>query len=77
MADKKNNTSMNKELREWINETKQEIKNKREENKEDFTKRKPEGKCEICGEKAAEAVCIKCGKNVCKGCYFKLIGVCP
>jgi len=71
-----NNTSisMNDELRKWITETKKDIQNS--ENGEDFSKKKPSGKCEICGEKTAEAVCLKCGRSVCKSCYFKIIGIC-
>jgi len=65
--------SMNEELQQWINETKDELK--KIESKEKL-KQKPTGKCEICGEKTATSVCIKCGRSVCKSCYFKLIGVC-
>lgn len=68
------NTSMNDELRRWIIEKSQEAK--ANDNKEDKGLKKPSGKCEICGEKNATSVCIKCGKSVCKSCYFKLIGVC-
>jgi len=68
------NSSMNKELLDWINDSRDKIdKTKIQEKKEKST---PKGKCEICGEKTAIAVCIKCGRSVCKSCYFKLIGVC-
>ena len=71
MSNKK--VSMNKELQEWINESKDQIKtNKSKKSKSS----KPTGKCQICGEKTAIAVCLKCNKSVCKACHFKLIGVC-
>ncbi len=66
--------SMNEELKKWISETKKDIESS--ENEEDFSKKKPSGKCEICGEKTAESVCLKCGRSVCKSCYFKIIGIC-
>jgi hypothetical protein len=66
--------SMNEELKRWIQETKKEVKSL-EENKDKVSK-KPSGKCQICGEKTAEHVCIKCEKFVCKSCYFKIIGIC-
>lgn len=68
----KKNKSMNEGLREWIKETRGDI----QEKKKDKKTRKPVGKCQICGEKTAVAVCLKCGRNVCKSCYFKIIGVC-
>ena len=70
---KGDNVSMNKELQEWIEESKKEIKATK--SKKDKC-RKPSGKCQICGEKTAEAVCLKCDKSICKSCYFKMIGVC-
>jgi len=68
----KEKTKMNKELKEWIQESKDKIQmnNAKTKNK------KARGKCQICGERTAEAVCIKCNKSVCKSCYFKIIGVC-
>ena len=69
----KQSVSMNEELQEWIKESKKEMK-KIKEKKGDC--KKPKGKCQICGEKTATAVCLKCGKSVCKACHFKLIGVC-
>ena len=75
MSDDKNNADMNLELREWIDEQREKIKEiKKEEKFEDG--KKPSGNCEISGDKSAEVLCIKCGKNVCKGCYFKLIHIC-
>ena len=65
--------TMNKELQEWINESKEEMKTVRAKKRKS---KKPSGKCQICGEKTATAVCLKCGKSVCKACYFKIIGVC-
>jgi hypothetical protein len=67
------NTSMNEALRKWINETEEYIKS-HPEKKDNLAK--PTGKCQICGEKTAEFVCLKCETPVCKSCYFKLIGVC-
>lgn len=69
----KSKVQMNKELQEWIEESKKTIQiNKKEKNK----LKKPFGKCQICGEKKAESVCLKCEKSVCSSCYFKIIGVC-
>ena len=65
--------SMNKELQDWIKETRElPTENKRpiDEN------RKPEGKCRICGQKDANFICLKCDQSVCSDCYFKIIGVC-
>jgi len=66
-------TSMNKDLEEWALQQKEKIKELKKDKKIDS---KPKGMCQICGEKPATAVCIKCGKSVCKACHFKLIGVC-
>ena len=66
--------SMNEELKRWIEESKPETKNAKEKRKTNA--KKLEGKCQICGEKSAEHICLKCGKAVCKSCYFKIIGVC-
>jgi hypothetical protein len=71
--DNKSNVSMNEELKKWIDESRDEIK--KIKTKDDKCK-KPSGKCQICGEKTAEAVCLKCDKLVCKSCYFKIIGIC-
>lgn len=76
MSKNKKRVSMNKQLRQWVEETKKDIDSKKNKNQPDFKNKKPKGKCQICGEKKAEAVCIKCGRNVCKSCYFKLINVC-
>ena len=67
-------TSMNKELQEWINGSKDKVETIKNSKKKQKTT--PSGKCEICGEKTAKVVCIKCNRSVCKSCYFKLIGVC-
>jgi hypothetical protein len=66
--------AMNEELKRWIQESKKDIK--KSDKTESKSKKKPTGKCQICGEKTAEHVCIKCEKFVCKSCYFKIIGVC-
>ena len=70
----KNNAKMNKELEEWIAESKEDIK--KNKSKKDYSNVKPKGKCQICGERKAITVCLKCGRNVCKTCHFKIIGVC-
>ena len=71
---KATSSSMNEELKEWLDETKEGIK--RFKGKKQSSKKKPSGKCQICGEKDAKAVCLKCGKAVCGSCYFKIIGIC-
>jgi len=70
---KDNSVSMNEELLEWMRESKDKIKAAKAKKGK---LKKPSGKCQICGEKTAEAVCLKCGKSVCKSCYFKIIGIC-
>ena len=65
---------MNKELEEWIRQSKDRVGTIKKSKKKQKTK--PSGKCEICGERASKEVCIKCGRSVCKSCYFKIIGVC-
>lgn len=67
--------SMNKELKKWIQKTKKN-KEKLEEKKESKRKEFSSGKCEICGNKTAKHVCLKCGRSVCPSCYFKIVGVC-
>lgn len=67
-------SSMNKELQEWVNESRDKVEQAKKTGEEQ--KLIPSGKCEICGEKTAKIVCIKCKRNVCRSCYFKLIGVC-
>ncbi len=69
-----NNISMNDELRRWIIEKSKNSKSI--EFKEEDKSNKPSGKCEICGERNATSVCLKCGKSVCNSCYFKIINVC-
>lgn len=73
----KETASMNEELRQWIKEAEKDIglPQKVEGASEKETKTLT-GKCEICGEKNARSVCIKCGKSVCPSCCFKIIGVC-
>jgi len=66
--------SMNEELKQWLKETNKEIKISGKT--EDHSKKKPSGMCQICGDKTAEAVCLKCGRSICKSCYFKIIQVC-
>jgi 5-methylcytosine-specific restriction endonuclease McrA len=66
--------SMNDELKRWIQESKKEVK-ALEENT-DKVKKKPSGNCQICGEKTAKHVCIKCERFVCNSCYFNIIGIC-
>ena len=68
------NSSMNKELYQWVRETKKDIK-KSKKDKEELNK-KPSGPCSICGEKLAKTICLKCGNCVCLSCHFKIIGIC-
>jgi hypothetical protein len=72
MADE-SKISMNEELRKWMEESKEVIKRSNEKKCKSKT---PKGKCQICGKKTAQAVCLKCDKSVCNSCYFKLIGIC-
>jgi len=67
----KDEVSMNEELKQWMAESKEKIKSSKHNKKS-----KPAGMCEICGERSATIVCLKCGRSVCKSCHFKLIGVC-
>ena len=48
---------MNEELKQWIQESKPDIKSTKEKSKK--TKKKLKGKCQICGEKKAEHICLK------------------
>lgn len=66
--------SMNEELKLWIQESKKNVKYLNEN--KDKIRIKPSGKCQICGEKTAEHVCLKCERSVCKSCYFKILGIC-
>ena len=65
--------SMNKELQDWIKETR-EIPV--DENQNGSNNYEPEGKCRICKQKDAKFICLKCNQSVCSDCYFKIIGVC-
>jgi len=66
-------SSMNEELRKWLQDSKDELKISKEEKAKS---KKPSGKCQVCGQKNATASCLKCGRSVCKSCYFKIIGIC-
>jgi hypothetical protein len=66
--------SMNEELKQWLKDTKEDIKSS--EKNEDYSNKKPSGTCHICGQRKSEIVCLKCGRSVCKSCHFKIIGVC-
>jgi hypothetical protein len=68
-----NKIQMNKELQEWIEESKKSIQINKKNNKK---LKKPTGICQICGEKKSESICLKCNKSICSSCFFKLIGVC-
>ena len=68
----KSKQSMNEELQKWLEESKEYIKIAKSRTKQ----KKPSGKCQLCGEKKADFVCLKCERSVCKSCYFKIIGVC-
>ena len=65
---------MNEDLKSWIRGSKKKVKIL--EDKKEIVGKKPSGKCQICGERTAEHICIKCEKFVCKSCYFKIIGIC-
>jgi hypothetical protein len=64
------NIQMNEELLKWMKEKAIEIK------KKPPPLRKPTGKCQICGERDAKFACLKCSRETCVSCYFKIIGVC-
>lgn len=66
--------SMNKDLKKWYETQKDTING--DSDSDDFSDKSPSGNCELCGEKKAITVCIKCGRSVCKSCHFKLINVC-
>ena len=66
-------SSMNEELQKWLIESKNEIKISKEKKRKS---KKPSGKCQVCGERTATTDCLKCGRSVCKSCYFKIIGIC-
>jgi len=68
-----NTASMNEELRRWAIESRNKTKISKDKKGES---KKPKGKCQVCGENAAEFVCLKCERSVCKSCYFKIIGIC-
>ena len=69
-----NDQFMNEELQKWIKESKEKI-NKSKKSK-DSIKKDPSGLCEICSEKSAKFICLKCDRSVCLSCYFKIIGIC-
>ena len=71
---KNKNVAMNEELRQWLAESKKDIKTSK--GKKGKSCKKPTGMCQICGQRTATAVCLKCGRSVCKTCHFKIIGVC-
>lgn len=68
-----NTSSMNEELKKWLEDSKEEIKTSKKKNRKS---KKPLGKCQVCGEKKATSICLKCNRSICKSCYFKLIGIC-
>ena len=68
-----NSALMNEELQEWLEAARAA---KKTSDKSGKSKKKPTGKCQICGEKNAKFVCLKCERSVCMSCYFKIIGVC-
>lgn len=70
------NGSMNEELRKWVEEAKNDVNIPVEKQESPETSQKPSGKCNVCGEKNAKFICLKCKKSVCSSCYFKIIGVC-
>ena len=64
--------SMNKDLLRWLEKSESGLKEKKDKKRNKI----PSGNCEICGQKTATSVCLKCDKSVCKSCYFKIIGIC-
>jgi hypothetical protein len=66
--------SMNEELQKWLMERKKEFIQDMEESR--VSDKKPSGTCQLCGEKTAKVICLKCGRPVCNSCYFKIIGIC-
>ena len=74
---KDDSISMNEELQEWLKETRDKISMPQEITKTPKEgKMKPSGKCQICGAKDANFVCLKCKRSVCVSCYFNILGVC-
>ena len=68
--------SMNKELLEWLKESKDKIKDKKKKKSRENSDKQPKGNCIICGKNKAKFVCLKCNNSVCPSCYFNIIGVC-
>lgn len=67
---------MNEDLKKWVKEAeKQGILTQKIKEASDKEEKELD-KCEICGEKTAKSVCIKCSRAVCSSCYFKMIGIC-
>lgn len=70
-------TSMNKELQDWIREAKNDVSKLIDKDKsKNVSDNKPKGLCKICGKNQAKFVCLKCHESVCPSCYFNIIGVC-
>ncbi|HHH79349.1 MAG TPA: hypothetical protein ENL13_00415 [Thermoplasmatales archaeon] len=67
-------SKMNRELELWIKET--EEKKLKKAIKESKKAEEITGKCEICKERDAKFVCIKCHRKVCASCYFSILGLC-
>ena len=76
LKDVKKSTLMNEELKEWLQETRQDSTFHKSVKKTSKNDRKAVGRCYVCGEKEAKEVCIRCGKSVCTACYFHLVGLC-
>ena len=73
----KKTESMNEELKQWLQESKQYSKPSKKIGTVSKTdKKKPLGKCQICGKREAKAICVTCGKPACTACYFHLMGLC-
>jgi hypothetical protein len=70
-------TSTDEELRQLIREHVQTVDEGSTTKKPSKKKRKkPTGRCMICGENQAKSICIKCDRAVCSACYFHLVGLC-
>jgi hypothetical protein len=72
---KKQQQSMNKELLDWLHQQRQDIQSLMQQSSEK-TEQQPHDNCEICGEKKAKLVCLKCGRSVCTSCSFKILRIC-
>jgi hypothetical protein len=66
-------STMNEELKEWIQETHAKVA---QEQKDQSNDPEPTGFCALCSDNKAKYVCQRCKRNVCPSCYFQLVGLC-